>query len=188
MKRFFLGICTCFLFSACTHSIENITHTENTSLTEENSENKNDVECRAKKEEKIISGNSMYPLFSEGESVEYIPEYYTLCSALPQKGDIVQYTPPEIYSSVIKKIVAVEGDRVLIKGGILFVNDEKVENSAGEKYLFSTEESEIIAKSTSNGILKENTVLLLGENIYSSLDSRVFGAIEVSKLEGLFAK
>jgi len=80
--------------------------------------------------------------------------------------------------SYIKRIMAVEGDRVEIKEGKVYVNGEEQQ----EKYLPEGTTTKIVYYN--NITVPEGYVYVLGDNRDQSVDSRTFGCIPVEKIEG----
>ncbi len=81
-------------------------------------------------------------------------------------------------TSYIKRVIAKEGDHVQIENGLVFVNGELFK----EDYLLP----EVVTESTNltDFIVPENTLFLMGDNRANSTDSRKFGCIPLSKMEG----
>jgi signal peptidase I len=82
-------------------------------------------------------------------------------------------------TSYIKRVIGVPGDKIEIKDGNVYVNDNLYE----EKYL----QSGVI---TTNGkgncislTVPENSVFVMGDNRSQSTDSRCFGCIPLDKIE-----
>lgn len=81
--------------------------------------------------------------------------------------------------SYIKRVIGLPGEHIVIKAdGLVYKNDIPME----EKYLKDGTTSQ-------NGkfidvIVPENTVFVMGDNRLQSMDSRVFGCVPMSKVEG----
>lgn len=80
--------------------------------------------------------------------------------------------------SLIKRVIAVEGDRVQIKDGKVFVNDKEIE----EKYL--PEGLETHSEVLNDFVVPEGYLFMMGDNRPKSTDSRVLGCIPIEKMEG----
>ncbi|MBP7175352.1 MAG: signal peptidase I [Thermoclostridium sp.] len=76
---------------------------------------------------------------------------------------------------LIKRVIAVGGDELTIKGGYVYVNGEKLE----EHYIKTMTPDEIYAE-----IVPEGYVYVMGDNRAISKDSRFFGPIELDHIEG----
>ena len=103
---------------------------------------------------------------------------------------VYNYQPKNIFSkfvyyvletnktSYIKRIIGVAGDHIKIENGKVYLNDELLE----ETYL----DDEIITEGRTyyDIIVPTGYVFVMGDNRPDSVDSRRFGCIPVSKIEG----
>lgn len=80
--------------------------------------------------------------------------------------------------SLIKRIIAMPGERVRIENGEIYINDKKLE----EKYLNDDVKTE--STNLNDFIVPEGTYFVLGDNRSASSDSRIFGCIPKEKIEG----
>ena len=97
----------------------------------------------------------------------------------PARGDIVVFHPPEAAHSegkdYIKRIVAVGGDTVEIRDGVLFLNGlMKEENYTLEPIGYSLEKITV----------PENSYFVLGDNRNNSADSHVWGFLPKQNIIG----
>jgi len=137
-----------------------------------------------------VYNTSMLPTLIEGDRL------VLLRSQSVEKGDIVSFesdmtlTQKDIASlniiqrfmvneetkkNLIKRVIAVPGDTIEIKSGVVFVNDEIV----NEPYIntVTNQEVELIE-------IPEGTYFMMGDNRYVSLDSRQLGPIEGDRIIG----
>ena len=128
-----------------------------------------------------VIGDSMEPTLYHGQSVLINRIAYKLSS--PKKDDIIAFLPNGNANShnYIKRVVAVPGDTVQIKNGILYINgtEQNTENSIYDKM----EDAGI----ASNAIkLGDDEYFVLGDNRNSSEDSRSanIGAVKLSAIIG----
>lgn len=150
-----------------------------------------------------IKQASMYPTAKEGEKV--VISRRILWSKKIKKGDIVTLESPDGTSkkglaeynkhngiswftynilgigktSYIKRVIAVEGEHIYIsEEGEVFIDDEKLE----ETYL--TEEETLRIGEIYDIKVPKGYVFLMGDNRDDSKDSRVFGVVPLSKING----
>jgi signal peptidase I len=124
---------------------------------------------------------SMEPTLRVGEYFLADATYYR--SRAPSRGDVAVYLhPKQTHLYYIKRIVAVEGDRIAIKGGRAVVNGMMVE----EPYLDA-----VLAEGRFANMPKVRVppghVYVLGDNRSNSVDSRdsvAHGAVPVGNLIG----
>lgn len=128
-----------------------------------------------------INGASMEPNFHNGQYILTNKVEYKLHE--PQRGDVVIFKSPKNKDvDYIKRIIGKPGDRVMLKGGMFYVNDIKVEEpylapgtyiSAGS---FLREGEEIV--------VPKGEYFVAGDNRGHSSDSREFGPIPLGDFIG----
>lgn len=153
---------------------------------------------------------SMYPTAKEGEKV--ILQRPTIFKKELKYGDIITFESPidiklyveqkedypvaqyEVYTGItkflhefigvgkvsyIKRVIGVAGDHVVISDdGSVYVNDQKLE----ESYL--REGNTPKDGEYTDLIVPEGTVFVMGDNREDSKDSRYFGCVPISKVNG----
>lgn len=82
-------------------------------------------------------------------------------------------------TSYIKRIIAVAGDKIEIKDGIVYLNDKELE----ETYL--PKDTKTYQGNYNCLEVPEDCVFVMGDNRNSSIDSRTFGCIPINKIEGI---
>ncbi|UJF32987.1 signal peptidase I [Paenibacillus hexagrammi] len=126
-----------------------------------------------------VSGNSMNPTLQNSSIVllNKIPLFYSQ----PVYGDVVVIKDSRLDYSIVKRVIAVEGDRIAIRDGVVFVND----NPLPELYTFG--KSQDMEEQT----IKNNYIFVAGDNRTpgASLDSRdpQIGQIHISAVRGYAA-
>ncbi|MBA3424984.1 MAG: signal peptidase I [Rubrobacter sp.] len=96
----------------------------------------------------------------------------------PERGDIALFESVEGgEDDLIKRVIAVEGDIVEIRHGILYLNGRRQE----EPYLKRRPEDH---RSFGPGTVPENHIFVMGDNRAISHDSRFFGPVPEEKLIG----
>ncbi len=137
------------------------------------------VAVRALVEPVRVSGLSMYPTLHDGDYLIATPVPYWLHR--PQRGDIVILKDPEDPSeNLVKRIVALPGDRVTIRGGHVYIDGKLL----AEPYI--NEPWTIRATWPPDGteLVPPGEYFVMGDNRNVSLDSRAFGPVPGTDIEG----
>ena len=82
--------------------------------------------------------------------------------------------------SYIKRVIALPGEHLEIKDGKVYING----NELKEEYLSDTVKTENMDGAFYDLVVPEGTVFVMGDNRSGSSDSRMFGRIPYSKIEG----
>jgi signal peptidase I len=108
----------------------------------------------------------------------------------PERGEIVVFDSPESGVRLIKRVVAIGGDRVEVRGGKLFINGESLLSDTSADLEIFGERQALLNLATGGGpdmqpdIVPEGTVMVMGDNRGNSRDSRAFGFIPVDDVYG----
>lgn len=95
----------------------------------------------------------------------------------PERGDVVVFESVDDDTELIKRVVALSGDTVAVRGGRLIVNGEpQREDFTNDKF----PDTSFFARTT----VPENHVFVMGDNRANSQDSRVFGPLPEKNIEG----
>lgn len=128
-----------------------------------------------------VRGHSMQPTLQEGEWL-FVNKAITYLKA-PQRGEIVIIKEPEAqvamkYPFLVKRIVAIAGDEVQGRAGLLYVNGEEVM----EPYTDTPIEDGDFGPTR----IGQGYVFVMGDNRHAaaSADSRRFGAVPASLIQG----
>lgn len=133
-----------------------------------------------------VRGSSMYPSFEDGEYL--LTDKLSYQFGQPQRGDVVVFKAPptelcaEEECEYIKRIVALPGDRVMIRANSVYINGELLE----EPYL-GEEVVTLAGNFLMEGVEREvplNAYLCLGDNREHSRDGREFGFIKKDLIVG----
>lgn len=110
---------------------------------------------------------------------------------IPKRGDVVVFSEPKLDSfgegsrkQLIKRVVALPGERVTVKDGILTVyNDEHPDGFEPDATL---PYGEVITDTPGNVDVKvpKEHVYVVGDNRHNSMDSRTFGPIDADNIVG----
>jgi len=129
-----------------------------------------------------VIGSSMYPTLQDQDYLIATKIDYRLHP--PERGDIIIMRDPyNAHMDFIKRVIAVPGDRLLIRGGEVFINGHLLE----EPYISSeawTENADYPQPNDPAGVLlRSDDYFVLGDNRNHSSDSRVFGLIHRDQIE-----
>ncbi len=123
-----------------------------------------------------VIGTSMEGTIHDGDCV------YAIRSATPRRGDIVIIDRGD--KVIIKRVVALGGDTVELRAGVLYINGEIVD----EPYI---DPDRITPSAPINTypeeVVPEGEMFFLGDNRDESNDSRSTGSLPVSKTLGVVA-
>lgn len=103
----------------------------------------------------------------------------------PEQGDIVTFDDPEVASrTLIKRVIAVGGQTVDLRDGSVYVDDVKlVEPYTDGKPSYPLTSSGA-SQITYPYRVPEGHIWVMGDNRTSSADSRAFGSVPVSSVQG----
>lgn len=120
----------------------------------------------------IVSGSSMVPTFYDSDLV--------ICGKVHEDdtisyGEIIVFSDHVWWKKLVKRVVAVPGDTVEIKDGLLYVNDTLS--------LYQFEEMANEGSFSYPIVLKEDEYFCLGDNRNNSRDSRTFGPVKKENIK-----
>lgn len=145
-----------------------------------------------------VDGPSMEPTLQNGDrliiwKVPRTSERITGKVWIPERGEVIVFierglaAPDGSSKQLIKRVIALPGERVVIANGLLTVfNDE---NPNGFNPDTTLEYGDGISLALNNDeeidlVVDENQVFVLGDNRNNSLDSRSFGPIQAEDIVG----
>lgn len=157
----------------------------------------------------LVQHTSMYPTLKSGERLLLNRLYRTFQNA-PQRGEIITFEAPiskaeskenpvAIYdnsqkgffenfiyytleigkTSYIKRVIGLPGEYVEIKDGKVFINGELLIEDYLTEGLYTNEGGEY-----TDIIVPQDCIFVMGDNRSASMDSRSFGCVPISKIEG----
>ncbi len=125
----------------------------------------------------VINEYCMEPTLQEGQRILVNKLVYKFHE--PERGDVIVFYPPPPYDSAavpfIKRVIAIPGDTVEIKGGAVYVNDVALDEpyiKEPPSYTFSLYE------------IPEDHYFVLGDNRNVANDSHRWGVLPLRDEEG----
>jgi len=155
-----------------------------------------------------ITSGSMYPTLFAGDLVFvsksafniHVPfsNFALITLRAPERGEVVVFSlPDQSLETMVKRVVASEGDRVAFQDGTLYVNDVAAQYQPlksrplyVEKFPWSSypvQKPEQAPKDFGPVEVPKGHFFALGDNRTDSVDSRVWGPIPNSCLKGRVA-
>jgi len=134
-----------------------------------------------------VKGTSMVPNFLDKEFLLTEKISYQF-KGDPQRGDVVIFKAPasEACSAegceYIKRVIGIPGDRVMVKGGQVYLNNELLDQSFLPKEVVT--ESGNYAQEGVEVLVPEGKYLCFGDNRPNSRDGREFGPVERDSIIG----
>lgn len=138
-----------------------------------------------------VEGKSMYPTLNEKvENDRVVVDKICLFNKNFNKGDVVIFKSYDEGKLYIKRIIGMPGDKVEIKDGAVYVNDNKINEDylADETKTYPSHIDYLFDKpkkiEAMKVIVPENHVFVLGDNRGGSTDSRKIGPINMNRIKG----
>jgi signal peptidase I len=127
-----------------------------------------------------VIGQSMEPNFHTGEYILANKFQYRFGS--PKRGEVVIFKHSEA-ADFIKRVIGVPGDRVELRGGKFYVNDQLVD----EPYLSAANQNTPGGDFLSEGgyvDVPKDMLFVAGDNRNNSSDSRTWGFLSIADIKG----
>lgn len=128
-----------------------------------------------------VEGLSMYATLDDNDYLIANKIDYRLHA--PQRGDIIILRPPTDNSKdFIKRVIALPGEKLLIRDGVVYINGHKLD----EPYLPEawTTFNNWPGDGTDGRVMGANQYFVMGDNRNRSQDSRIFGPIGRDRIDG----
>ena len=123
----------------------------------------------------VIQGQSMEPTYGAvGFTFCWCPAFYF---SRPRRGQVVIIKYVGRRMLLLKRVVALEGDRVEFRNGVLLVNGEKFSGDWEEKGPCDWELEE--------RVVEHGNVYVVGDNRAVGIDEHIFGQVPVSRVIGV---
>jgi signal peptidase I len=113
-----------------------------------------------------VNGDSMLPTLQHGERLLVDKISYRFVE--PSRGEIIVFkNPSDTSEQFVKRVIGLPGDKVAITQGVVYINDQPIE----ENYTFAPARVGFASQ-----VVPEGTYFVLGDNRNNSEDSR-FGRV-----------
>lgn len=123
-----------------------------------------------------VEGTSMMPTLADQERV-FINKFVYKLEPI-HRGDVVVFRyPRDVTKSYIKRVIAVEGDRVRIEDGQVYVNDAPLPEHYVPEAYWDT-------RSYPETVVPQHAYFVLGDHRNLSNDSRDFGPVKEQYIYG----
>lgn len=122
----------------------------------------------------VVSGESMYPTFKDGEFVWSNKVGYLVGEPSRYDSVVVLYPGDPTNKKYIKRVIGLPGEKVEIKAGRVNIYKNNQPISYNENFM----PGNIVTEPEGVFQLKDNEYFLMGDNRPNSNDSRFFGAVE----------
>ncbi len=128
-----------------------------------------------------VSGSSMYPTFKDKEYL--LTDKITYKRTLPKYGDVIVFKAPINENfDFIKRVIALPGQTVMVKGGHVYINDQEL----AEAYLPAgviTYAGEFLHEGEPYTV-QPGEIMTFGDNREHSSDSRDWGPVPLGNIVG----
>jgi signal peptidase I len=95
----------------------------------------------------------------------------------PKRGEIVIINNREEHRNLVKRVIALPGETIDFRDGVVYINDSKLDEPYTKGLTFSN-------NFKTPYVVPADHVFVLGDNREHSEDSRAFGAVSYSDLDG----
>ena len=128
----------------------------------------------------VVDGASMENTLHDGEHLLISDLFYE-----PSRGDIVVFQSKDIEgitTPIVKRIIAVSGDRISMKDGVVYLNGEILDEPYVNRDGCPNSYGEIL--DFDEITVREGYVFVLGDHRDNSSDSRMFGEVDARCILG----
>ncbi len=104
----------------------------------------------------------------------------------PEQGDVIVFIYPKDESKdFIKRVIGVEGDRILIKDKKIYINDKLYEDSHGVYKDHTIIPAHVQPRDNFGPVMvPKDSLFMMGDNRDRSADSRFWGFVNLNKVKG----
>lgn len=131
-----------------------------------------------------IEGNSMSPILLPETQAYLFRNAYE--NTPPQRDELVAFKTPRFPKTVVKRVIAIAGDRLEVDINRLLVNGRLATNSRGQTY--EVRDVAVIATISLTPVIPTGKIFVVAEKTKNSQDSTSNGLIDLSQLIGRVEK
>lgn len=129
-----------------------------------------------------VSGNSMDPTFFDKQYI--LTNIITLRFGKPELGDIIVFKAPlDAEKDYIKRVIATEGDTIMLRDGYVYVNEKLLDQSKYQKPTDKTYGGSFLRENEPVTVPKDS-YFVMGDNRSGSSDSREWGLVPLKSIIG----
>lgn len=121
-----------------------------------------------------VEGSSMYPTLNDEDRIFINKNNYTTDNI--KRGDIIVFNLNN-RDRLVKRVIAKSGDTLELKAGIVYLNNEPLEELYISQVDISQENFNLVT-------VPEGYIFVMGDNRKYSSDSRIFGFVNSSTVIG----
>lgn len=136
-----------------------------------------------------VSAQSMAPTLLPGSRVVVVRVPGALLRLLnrPRRGDVVVLRLSGQQQRFVKRVIALAGDSIAVEGDALFLNGARLNEPYRQRSAVPTKSPSVwpALGRAAPLLVPSGMVVVLGDNRSESADSRIWGAVPESALEGL---
>lgn len=129
----------------------------------------------------LVRGYSMYPTLEENDYLIISRMAYN--NDIPNRGDIIVFKSHLIQENgkgkdLVKRVIATEGDHLVIKDDAVYINDKLQAESYISKEVYTAGDIDIV--------IPDGDIFVMGDNRENSMDSRdpLVGLISIDDIMG----
>ena len=149
---------------------------------------KPDNSCKPDIKTMIINGDSLEPLYKNGDQVK-IDYNFGKCNGKIKRNDIIVYEYIQGVNPIIKIVKGLPKDRISLDKGRIIINGEVISNSEGKEYELNIQEQKLMNLYINDykGIIPEDSYLIMGNKI-GSIGSNRLGLVGKKGILGKLIK